>query len=347
MIPINLVSGFLGVGKTTALNHLLRSKPADERWAVLVNEFGEIGIDGALLSEASHQDGIEVKELAGGCICCTAGVMFQVSVALLLQNYKPDRLIIEPTGLATLSGIMDTVRDFGDAVDLRSIITLVDPAHWHDPRYREHEVYRDQIDAADILVANRCDLAGEEAFEAFRHEASGWFPPKSLVTRVEHGRIDPQWLDEVRRPAVQNKATQHHPAHEHEHDHGHDHDHQHDHEHDHAHDAHNDRYRGHADKDAVTHGWILPASDLFLHAKLDSWLGELRQHPGLLRCKAVFRTERGWAAHNITSAQHERRRSAYQRDSRIELIFSPATAPDRAPLETALLACRDDVARAG
>ncbi|MBX4322025.1 hypothetical protein K4G81_22680, partial [Mycobacterium tuberculosis] len=86
---------FLGSGKTTSILHLLAQKPADEKWAVLVNEFGEVGIDGALLADS----GALLKEIPGGCMCCVNGLPMQVGLNTLLRQGKPDRLLIEPTGL--------------------------------------------------------------------------------------------------------------------------------------------------------------------------------------------------------------------------------------------------------
>ena len=83
LVPTNLISGFLGVGKTTAIRHLLANKPANERWAVLVNEFGEIGIDGATLAS---DDGVDIREVAGGCVCCTSGPMLRVALTRLLRQ---------------------------------------------------------------------------------------------------------------------------------------------------------------------------------------------------------------------------------------------------------------------
>ena len=95
MTKTNLITGFLGSGKTTTIRHLLANKPEHERWAVLVNEFGEIGIDGALLADS----GAVLKEIPGGCMCCVNGLPMQVGLNMLLQQNKPDRLLIEPTGL--------------------------------------------------------------------------------------------------------------------------------------------------------------------------------------------------------------------------------------------------------
>ena len=95
MTRVNLITGFLGSGKTTTLLHLLAHKPANEKWAILVNEFGEVGIDGALLANR----GAALKEIPGGCMCCVNGLPLQVGLNMLLKQTKPDRLIIEPTGL--------------------------------------------------------------------------------------------------------------------------------------------------------------------------------------------------------------------------------------------------------
>ncbi len=327
LIPINVISGFLGVGKTTAINHLLRHKPASERWAVLVNEFGEIGIDGAILAEESR-DGIEVKELAGGCICCSAGVMFQVSLAVLLQSYRPDRLLIEPTGLATLSGVLDTLREpgFAGSVDVRTFVTLVDPTHWNDARYRENDVWRDQVDGADVLLASRVDLASAEARAHFESEARALFPPKRHVGTVEHGAVDPALLDLVRERDVAPK-TAGTPAHTHAH-------------------AHSKDRSVHRGEHALTMGWVFPPDALFLSQKLGPWLDAQSERPELLRLKGVFRTERGWHVHNVTPSSSERRPSAYRRDSRVELILAPNATVDPDSIGSELQGCiADDLER--
>lgn len=103
MTRTNLITGFLGSGKTTSILHLLAQKPADEKWAVLVNEFGEVGIDGALLADS----GALLKEIPGGCMCCVNGLPMQVGLNTLLRQGKPDRLLIEPTGLGHPKQILD------------------------------------------------------------------------------------------------------------------------------------------------------------------------------------------------------------------------------------------------
>ncbi|MFK5947902.1 MAG: GTP-binding protein [Methylococcales bacterium] len=124
-IPCNLVMGFLGVGKTTAILGLLKQKPKNENWAELVNEFGQIGIEGAIYSAAS----VTVKEIAGGCLCCAVGLPFQVSINRLLKEVRPDRLLIEPTGLGHPKKVLDILLTggFKEILQLRASICLVDP----------------------------------------------------------------------------------------------------------------------------------------------------------------------------------------------------------------------------
>lgn len=108
-IPTHLIAGPLGAGKTSLIRHLLAQRPADERWAVLINEFGQIGLDAALLTTAD--DGIALSEVAGGCLCCVNGAPFQIGLARLLRKAKPHRLFIEPSGLGHPAELLAQLRD--------------------------------------------------------------------------------------------------------------------------------------------------------------------------------------------------------------------------------------------
>ena len=103
---VHLFSGFLGTGKTTALRHLMEQKSPDEKWVIVVNEFGEIGIDGAVLSD----NGIPVAEIAGGCLCCVAGAQMGTTINRMVSGNKPDRIIIEASGLAHAASVIDELR---------------------------------------------------------------------------------------------------------------------------------------------------------------------------------------------------------------------------------------------
>ena len=192
-IPTNLILGFLGVGKTTAILDLLKQKPTDERWAVLVNEFGEVGIDGAMLDV----EGAFVREVPGGCMCCVAGLPMQIGLNQLIHRARPDRLLIEPTGLGHPSQILDTLTSehYQDVLSLGPVLTLVDPRKLEDPRVLENVHFRDQVAAADILVANKTDLCSTRQLAAFDRWASELDPPKQHVFHTQQGQLAPAWLD--------------------------------------------------------------------------------------------------------------------------------------------------------
>ncbi len=156
-IATHVITGFLGVGKTSFIQYLLTNKPDDEVWAILVNEFGEIGIDASLLQQ---QDGaVVIKEVAGGCICCAAGVPTQVAVNQLIAKAKPDRLFIEPTGLGHPKAILVTLTQphFQQVIDLKTTICLVDARNISDSRYCEHEIFNQQLEVADLILATKRD----------------------------------------------------------------------------------------------------------------------------------------------------------------------------------------------
>lgn len=207
LIPTNIITGFLGVGKTTAITHLLNTKPEHEVWSVLVNEFGEIGIDGALLKNTNAH----VREVPGGCICCVAGLPMKIALNMLIAKTKPDRIIIEPTGLGHPEEIINTLTgEYYDTVlDLRATVTLVDPRKLADPRYADNANFKDQIAVADVLVANKSDLCTPADRANFEALAADFNPPKQATYAVEQGQIDVAWLD-YPRSAHQLTSPQHH-----------------------------------------------------------------------------------------------------------------------------------------
>lgn len=159
-VPTNIITGFLGAGKTTTVLNLLKNKPENERWAVLVNEFGEICVDGSLLQSQSEDQKIYIKEVPGGCMCCAAGVPMKVALNNLLKEAKPDRLLIEPTGLGHPKEILQVLSSehYKKVLRIEKTITLVEARHLSDTRYTEHDTFKQQITIADIIVGNKHDL---------------------------------------------------------------------------------------------------------------------------------------------------------------------------------------------
>ncbi|WP_261817686.1 CobW family GTP-binding protein [Vibrio gallicus] len=208
-VPTNIITGFLGTGKTTAILNLLKNKPAGENWAVLVNEFGEIGIDGALMSE----QGAMIKEVPGGCMCCTAGVPMSVGINLLLRQ-KPDRLLIEPTGLGHPKQVMATLtsKQYQPYIELRSTLTLTDARYFSNPKYTSNDNFQQQLAVADIIIANKTELASTAQTAAMQ----AWLATQDYSDRViatTRGEFDLQLLDEVVKPHVELEIAFHHHEH--------------------------------------------------------------------------------------------------------------------------------------
>lgn len=208
-IPTNIITGFLGVGKTTAIRSLLGSKPEHEVWSVLVNEFGEIGIDGALLKGVNAH----VREVPGGCICCVAGLPMKMALNMLIAKTKPDRILIEPTGLGHPEEIINSLTgEYYDSVlDLRATITLVDARKLREERYSTNANFKDQIAVADVLVANKIELASPDDRANFDDLVAQFQPPKAAAFAVSQGQLQCAWLDYPRQ-AHQLTHPQHHAA---------------------------------------------------------------------------------------------------------------------------------------
>lgn len=362
-IPVNIIGGTLGVGKTTTINYLLQNKPPHENWAILVNEYGLVGLDRALLHSSSEQEssGFRIKEVAGGCICCSAGFMFEISLIQLLQR-RPDRLLIEPTGLAALSGIIETLEKKGirEAVDIRSVLCLLDPSKLQNSLRKKETL--DQIDSADIVLASRSDLATQEQIAEFYTWADDLFPRKKHIDQIRQGHLSLELLDLVSERTDHihkmghKHGTNHHEEHHHEHNH-HEHKHEEHHHDEHHHEEHHHDEHKHTSQEekcdentpvinkthrssvASTVGWICWNGLVFDAERISEWLNALSQLPRAIRTKAVLRTNEGWWSFNFVDQQEELRPNGYRRDSRIELIIEGDQVPDIEKLEQDLQKC--------
>ncbi|KXF80562.1 CobW family GTP-binding protein [Enterovibrio coralii] len=214
-VPTNIFTGFLGVGKTTAILNLMKNKPEDERWAVLVNEFGEIGVDGSLFEGQRGEKGqVFIREVPGGCMCCAAGLPMQIALNQLLTEARPDRLLIEPTGLGHPKEVLQTLSTeyYQDILSLQKTITLVDARKLNDPRYTDHDTFNQQIAIADTVVGNKHDLYKEGERDLLCDYVSEKGSANTRVIFAEHGDIPFSEFE---------GETKHHASSAHHHHHGH------------------------------------------------------------------------------------------------------------------------------
>ena len=214
-VPTNIITGFLGVGKTSTILHLMGNKPAGERWAVLVNEFGEIGVDGSLL-QGQHNQGqkVFVREVPGGCMCCAAGLPMQVALNQLLSEAKPDRLLIEPSGLGHPKEVLQVLssEDYRETISLEKILTLVDARKLSDPRYTTHDTFNQQIAIADTIIGNKMDLyQGKDKTRLVNYIAQQG-SPHAEVLFTHHGAIA---LPTLQGPTASLPELVHHHSHKH------------------------------------------------------------------------------------------------------------------------------------
>ncbi|HIF18006.1 MAG TPA: hypothetical protein EYG50_05895 [Cycloclasticus sp.] len=192
-IPTHVFMGFLGSGKTSAILSLFDKKPSNERWAVLVNEYGKLGIDGAHY----QSQGVHVKEIPGGCMCCAAGVPMQVAINQLLTQSRPDRLFVETSGLGHPDGVLKTLNGehFQAVLSLKASFCLLDPEKLLNPAMYGSGLLEQQVALSDILIANKVDLASVLAMEVFDDLVKDCLIPKLVVAKTSFGVIDANWLD--------------------------------------------------------------------------------------------------------------------------------------------------------
>ena len=246
MTKIDIISGFLGAGKTTLIKKLLSDAYKGEQVVLIENEFGEIGIDGGFLKEA----GIEIREMNSGCICCSLVGDFGKSLHEVVDTYHPDRILIEPSGVGKLSDVIKAVQDVQGEIDaeLNSFTTVVDVTKCKIYRKNFGEFFSNQIEYAGAVILSRTDKAKPEKIQesvALLRELNEKAPiittpieqlpgEKILETMESSKSLEEELLAEVAEEAHEHEHEHHHHDHEaHEHEHHH-HDHEeHDHEHHH------------------------------------------------------------------------------------------------------------------
>lgn len=285
---VHLFTGFLGTGKTTALRSLMAQKNQlrpDDKWLIIVNEFGEIGIDGAVLGE----NGIPVAEISGGCLCCTAGAEMGETVRKMLQQNHADRILIEASGLAHAAGVIDELKadEFKDILEIGAVFTLIDPRQFIDSNYFSNPLYKDQIGVCDVLLASKIDLCNDAELTAFREQSQQLFPPKALIAEVKNAQVPLEWLDTpvLEKPRYRIKSLP-------------------------------DNTMGYQSQ-----GFTFPAGINFDGEKITNFFNDLSHFTqGLVRAKGVFQILDTWVWLNWVDGHWGANQVSWRRDSRFELI---------------------------
>ena len=260
MTKIDIISGFLGAGKTTLIKKLIEQAFKGEKLVLIENEFGEIGIDGGFLKDA----GVQITEMNSGCICCSLVGDFGTALKQVITDYTPDRIIIEPSGVGKLSDVIKAVKDVsGDLdVELDSYTTVADVSKVKIYMKNFGEFFNNQIESANTIILSRTQTTTQDKIE----KAVAMIREKN-----NHATIITTPWDEIDgaaiREAMQNYKSleetmmdEAKKGHDHDHDHGdectcgcHDHDHHHDHDDDHEHHHDHDEHEHHHDHDEHEH----------------------------------------------------------------------------------------------
>lgn len=263
---VNLLFGFLGSGKTTLARHLLAERAPDVKTAVIVNEFGEVGIDGDIL----RGDNVDVVELNSGCLCCTLRGSLMLAVEELRDKSGVERVIVEATGIAQPAELLETLADSSleSGLDIGPLVTVVDVFKFPKLVSMLGDFYVDQIEHADIVLLNKIDLVTPAQLEEATRQIRSLNPRADLIY-AEQGRVRPQELFEKRSEGLIDRMVAEgvgEAAHAHEHhhrDHGQEH---HDHDHDHDHDPH---------ADAPAQSFVVRGSGTATRAGIDRFFGGL------------------------------------------------------------------------
>ena len=275
MTKIDIVSGFLGAGKTTLIKKMVKEAYQGEKLVLIENEFGEISIDGGFLKDA----GIQISEMSSGCICCSLVGDFGKALREVKEQFQPDRILIEPSGVGKLSDVIvaveNTVADIPD-MRLNSFVTVADAGKVKVYMKNFGEFYNNQIESAGTIILSRTQKLTQEKLEAavtlLREKnptaailTTPWdqLDGKTILAAVEKVSLADELLEKMRAEHEAEEAEHHHHHHEHdehdedahEHHHHHDHDededehehHHHDHDHDHDHDEHEHHHHHHGE----------------------------------------------------------------------------------------------------
>lgn len=318
MTEVDIVSGFLGAGKTTFMKKLVAEAFSDEKVVIVENEFGEIGIDSGFLKDT----GIQVSEINGGCVCCTLVGDFTTNLHEVIKTLHPDRILVEPSGVAKLSDIEVAVLDVGktEEIHIGALVTIVNALKAKKQMKAFGEFFKDQIEHATAVVLSRTQKMDEAKLEDTVKEIKALNPKAVVITTPWDDLNGKQIMDAItgkdnlevfelaEKHHAEEEAEHHHHHHDHDHDeHEHEHhDHDHD-EHDHDHDEHHHHHHHHADDIFTTWGRETPHK--FTKETIENALKTLansEDYGYIVRSKGIVPAEDGtWIYFDLVDGEYE------------------------------------------
>lgn len=329
MTKVDLFSGFLGAGKTTVIRKLLKEAMQGEKCVLIENEFGEIGIDGGFLKEA----GVEITEMNSGCICCSLVGDFEEALKKVLEQFEPDRILIEPSGVGKLSDVLRAVENVKDErLVINGVVTVVDGTKVKMYKKNFGEFYNDQLHyAKTILISRAQKLSHEKLDEVIKliqeenSEASLVSTPwdelsgDQILNVMENGnQMLKELIAETACPQCghihdhEHECEDHHHEHHHEeHEHHHEHEeHHHGHECNCGHDHHDHHEHGHHHADDVFESWGIETAHVYTEAELKAILDELCENENILRAKGMVAGEKDWYYFDLVPHEAEIRKGS-------------------------------------
>ena len=347
MTKIDIISGFLGAGKTTFIKKMIEEVFKGEKIVLIENEFGEVGIDGGFLKDA----GIEITEMNSGCICCSLVGDFGKNLHEVIEKFHPDRILIEPSGVGKLSDVMKSVIDVekDEDVKLNGLITVVNALKASKQMKAFGEFFNNQIEYATTVVLSRSQKATPEQLELCVKQIQALNPKAAVITtpwdeikgeqilKVVEGQdsLEVKLLAEqhAKEEALEHEHEHHHDHDHEEHEHHHDHDHEeHEHHHDHDHDheehdenctcgCHDHDHHHHHHADEVFTSWGKETPHKFERAKLEEVLKKFVDSDNILRSKGMVESTDGtWLYFDMVPGEYEIREGEPDYTGRIVVI---------------------------
>lgn len=344
MTKIDIISGFLGAGKTTFIKKMLQEIFAGEQVVLIENEFGEIGIDGGFLKDS----GIEIREMNSGCICCSLVGDFGKSLKEVVDTYHPERILIEPSGVGKLSDVIKAVQDVAEQIDakLNSFTTMVDVTKCRIYSKNFGEFFSNQIEYAGAVILSRTDKAKQEKIEEsvkILREINAKSPiittpiaelPGEKLLEIMEGSksLEEELLSEIRCPEcgeVHEHGEECGCGHDHHHHH-HEEDHEghgyHHHGEDHEEHEHHHHHHGHHHADEIFTSWGKETVKTYTKEEISSILKSLESeetYGTILRAKGMVAGADGeWIYFDMVPEEHEVRSGSAEYTGRICVIGS-------------------------